>query len=117
MVCLIQSVSSLFGSHVVVPGTGFALQNRGQGFTLDASHSNRLEPGKRSFHTIIPGFLTYGGKAIGPFGVGGDRSDDGCLWLRTDHLAIAVRSICGRERWANRWMRHRVLMRSEMKRG
>ncbi len=87
MVCLIQSVSSLFGSHVVVPGTGFALQNRGQGFSLDPQHPNRLEPGKRPFHTIIPCFLTHEGQAIGPFGVkGGHMQPQG-------HLQMIVNTI------------------------
>src|SRR6266700_8344450 len=71
MVSLIQSNSDSFGSHVVVPGTGIALQNRGSAFSLDPVHPNRLEPGKRSFHTIIPGFLSQDGQAIGPFGVMG----------------------------------------------
>lgn len=69
MVSYIQSSSDAFGSHIVVPGTGIVLQNRGSAFSLDPGQPSYLEPGKRSFHTIIPGFLTNDGKAVGPFGV------------------------------------------------
>jgi gamma-glutamyltranspeptidase/glutathione hydrolase len=67
----IQSLFGSFGSGVVAPGTGVVLQNRASGFSPDASHPNALAPGKRPFHTIIPGMLLVDGRLLGPFGVMG----------------------------------------------
>jgi gamma-glutamyltranspeptidase/glutathione hydrolase len=64
MVSFINSIYSEFGSGVVVPGTGFALQNRGAGFTMERDRANTVGPRKLPFHTIIPAFATR----IGPVG-------------------------------------------------
>jgi gamma-glutamyltranspeptidase/glutathione hydrolase len=67
---VIQSNYSGFGSGVVVNNMGFALQNRGALFSLDAKHPNALAPRKRPFHTIIPAFMERGDIHIG-FGIMG----------------------------------------------
>lgn len=87
MISFIQSNYMGFGSGVVVPGLGVSLQNRGFGFSMDRKSANVVAPGKRPFHTIIPAFLTQGGRPVMSFGVmGGDMQPQG-------HLQTAIRMI------------------------
>ena len=71
MVSFIQSNYMGFGSGLVVPNTGIALQNRGHNLSIDPKSVNYIGPNKKTYHTIIPGFITKNNKPIGPFGVMG----------------------------------------------
>lgn len=71
MVSFIQSNYNGFGSGIVVPGYGISLSDRGHNFSMDLASANCVGPRKKSYHTIIPGFLTKDGSPVGPFGVMG----------------------------------------------
>lgn len=101
MVSLIQSNYAGMGSGVVVPRSvavaggrgnwGFMLQNRGAQFSLDASHRNAIAPGKRPFHTIIPGMATKGAEPYLAFGVmGGTMQPQGQMQILINLLDLKM---------------------------
>ncbi len=102
MVSFIQSNYMGFGSGVVVPGTGIHLQNRGHDFVLKDGHPNQVGPGKRPFHTIIPGFLMAEGAPRMAFGVmGGMMQAQGHVQmvLRTQLWGQDVQTAADAPRW------------------
>ena len=102
MVSLIQSNYMGFGSGVVVPGTGVALQNRGHGFAFEPGHPNVVGPGKRPFHTIIPAFLTRAGQPQMSFGVmGGNMQPQGQVQTLARMLLAGQQpqAACDAPRW------------------
>ncbi len=84
MLSFIQSNYQGFGSGIVVPGTGIALNNRAACFSLKPGHANAVGPRKRPFNTIIPGFLTRNGEPVMSFGLmGGNMQAQGHVQMVT----------------------------------
>lgn len=90
-ISFINSLFDSFGSGVVAGDTGIILQNRGSGFSLDPKHPNRLEPGKRPFHTIIPAMVFKGDQLFMSFGVmGGAIQPQGHLQVLVNLLDLGM---------------------------
>jgi gamma-glutamyltranspeptidase/glutathione hydrolase len=91
MVSLIQSNYRGMGSGIVVPGLGFMFQDRGELFSMDPNHANVYAPGKRPFHTIIPGFVMKDEKPWLAFGVmGGGMQPQGHVQVLTNQIDFGL---------------------------
>ncbi len=102
MVSFIQSNYMGFGSGCVEPTFGISMQNRGNGFSLDAASPNVVAPGKRPFHTIIPAFLTIDGQPVMSYGVmGGNMQPQGHMQtlVRMLDYGQSPQAACDAPRW------------------
>ncbi len=90
-VSFINSLFDAFGSGIVAGDTGIVLQNRGSGFSLDPNHPNRIEPGKRPFHTIIPAMVFKDNKLFMSFGVmGGNIQPQGHVQVLVNVIDLGM---------------------------
>ncbi len=102
VVSLIQSIYHDFGSAVIGGDTGIILQNRGAFFALDEQHPNHLQPGKRTFHTLIPALLAREGKpylAFGSMGGEGQPQSQAALATRIIDFGYDVQQAIEAPRW------------------
>jgi gamma-glutamyltranspeptidase / glutathione hydrolase len=91
MVSLIQSNYRGMGSGIVPPGLGFMFQDRGELFSMEPDHANVYAPGKRPFHTIIPGFVMKDGKPWEAFGLmGGGMQPQGHVQVLTNQIDFGL---------------------------
>ncbi len=91
MVSLIQSNYRGMGSGLVADHLGFMFQDRGELYSLDPKAANVYAPGKRPFHTIIPGFVMKNGEPLMAFGLmGGDMQPQGHVQVLTDIIDFGM---------------------------
>lgn len=105
MVSLIQSNFRGMGTGFVVPGLGFSFQNRGELFSIDPKHPNVYEPGKRPFHTIIPGFVMKDGRPLFSYGnMGGGYQPIGHVSILTNIIdfGMNIQEAGDAARWTHR---------------
>lgn len=101
-VSIIQSIYHDFGSAVVGGNTGIILQNRGSFFSLDKGHPNYLQPGKRTFHTIIPAMMLRDGEpvlAYGSMGGEGQPQSQAAMLTRMIDFGYDVQQAIEAPRW------------------
>lgn len=102
VVSQIESIYHDFGSAVVAGDTGVLMQNRGCFFSLDERHPNRLEPGKTTFHTIIPAMLLKDGApvlAYGTMGGEGQPQTQAAMLTRLIDFGYDVQQAIEAPRW------------------
>ena len=91
MVSYIYSIYDTFGSGITVPGYGFVLNDRGALFSLKAGSPNLIAPGKRPFHTLIPGFIMKDGRPLTAFGLmGGGQQAQGHVQVLVDMIDLGA---------------------------
>jgi gamma-glutamyltranspeptidase/glutathione hydrolase len=105
LVSFINSRFAGFGSGLVAGDTGIALQNRGASFSLDREDPNRLEPGKRPFHTLIPALARFDEDDWAAFGVmGGYMQPQGHVQVVSNIVdaGLPLQAALDRPRWRYR---------------
>ncbi|MEW9673121.1 gamma-glutamyltransferase [Ammoniphilus sp. 3BR4] len=110
-----NSIFSLFGSGVLIPNTGIFMHNRGSLFSLDRNHPNALQPGKRPFHTIIPGLVLKDQKPLISFGVmGADMQPQGQVQTLVNMIDFGMNVQAAGDAPRFRHYNHGIFLESEI---